>query len=55
MSEAEEVLSHTSNEALLRTFAALTHRLHGVEGLMMERDLRAQRDMVQAEILRRME
>lgn len=35
---------------LLRTFAALTHRLHESDS----RDNRAQRDLVQAEILRRM-
>jgi hypothetical protein len=45
-----EVLSRTSNEALLRTFAALTHRLHETNSL----DVRAQRDIVEAEILRRM-
>jgi len=45
-----EVLSQTSNEGLLRTFAALTHRLHETHSL----DVRAQRDIVQAEILRRM-
>lgn len=58
--EAELVLRRTSNEALLQTFAALTHRLHaadrskGSEAAALSLRLRSQRDRVQVEILRRM-
>lgn len=43
--------SDFSDEALLKAFASLTHQMH--EG-SREFDLRARRDLVQAEILRRM-
>ena len=49
--EAAKVLNITSNEALLRTFAALTHRMHAAP---KSEDLRAQRNLVEKEILRRM-
>lgn len=52
------VLRRTSDEGLLKTFAALTHRLHvadrNPETVLLALDLRAQRDRVQDEILRRM-
>jgi len=51
--QADRALAGASPEALLRTFAALTHQLHDAAG-RYERDLRAQRDKVQAELLRRM-
>lgn len=52
---AEQALRATSNEALLRTFAALTHRMHSSrEEARTEAELRGHRDMVQAEVLRRM-
>ena len=56
--EQAVLLRETSDEGLLKTFAALTHRLHVAdrkpEHLALAADLRAQRDIVQAEILRRM-
>lgn len=58
---AEEVLAATSDGGLLRTYAALTHRIHNAEkwrsgdGVPPDaRGLRAQRDAVEGEILRRM-
>lgn len=51
-------LKQTSDEGLLLTFAALTHRLHaadrrqGAERLAQR--IRDQRDIVEGEILRRM-
>ena len=59
--EAALLLKRISDEGLLRTFAALTHRLHAVDRLRgLQSDalalrVRAQRDRVQEEILRRME
>lgn len=55
--QAQALLGVTSNEALLQTFAALTHRIDAAErvesgGVVSE--LRLQRDMVRAECLRRM-
>lgn len=59
----EEVLHTTSGETLLRTYASLTHRIHDHQEkplsnvLHQQRegnDLRAQRDVLEAEILRRM-
>lgn len=56
----DDLLRRTSDEALLRTFAALTHRLHvadrkrGPVVAILAMDLREQRDLVQEEILRRM-
>lgn len=59
MSDAEKVLSRTSNEGLLKTFAALTHRLHAADRkpdrLELAIRIREDRDIVQAEILRRMQ
>lgn len=65
--EAAEALAATSNEDLLRTFAQLTHRIHEVAPRLRSRDdrmagaavgathsLRAQRDLIEAELLRRM-
>lgn len=64
--DAAGALRETSTDALLTTFAALTHRihaadkraLHGPERLARAADhtasdLRAQRDLVRAEVLRR--
>lgn len=57
---ATRVLRRTSDEALLRAFAVLTHRLHvadrkkGQEAAVLAMDLRHQRNRVQVEILRRM-
>jgi hypothetical protein len=54
------LLRETSDEGLLRTFAALTHRLHSADRSKrpdagrLALDLRFQRDTVQEEILRRM-
>lgn len=57
---AAERLRATSTQALLRTFAALTHRLHAARAnlttparITAYQDLRAQRDLVEAEVLRR--
>lgn len=51
----ERTLQVTADEGLLRTFAALTHRMHAARrGDSRHADLREQRDAVQAEILRRM-
>jgi len=49
-------LRHTSDVGLLRTFAALTHRLHVAdrERTAAAPILRGQRDRVEIEILRRM-
>lgn len=51
------ILERTSNEALLRSFAALTHRIHAAsrkKDREHEMELRGQRGKVEAEILRRM-
>jgi len=59
--EATLLLHRTSNKGLLRTFATLTHRLHAADRLQspqsdaQARKIRAQRDRVQDEILRRMD
>lgn len=55
--QAQRALEQTSAEALLQTYAALTHRIHAaeaVEGGGLVSEVRLQRDMVRAEILRRM-
>lgn len=61
---AEVRLRATTNEGLLTAYAALTHRIHECRGdwhPMLARcsgpctDLRAQRDLVHAEIIRRMQ
>jgi hypothetical protein len=52
--EAQAALRATSTDALLDTFAALTHRMHQAQtGRENEHTLRAQRDLIRAEILRR--
>jgi len=59
--EAALLLHRISNEGLLRTFAALTHRLHAVDRSKdpqmhaLALRIRSQRDRVQGEIIRRME
>lgn len=56
--EVKKVLRDTSDEALLMTFAALTHRMdvaHRKNDGRKEIELRAQRDQVKGEILRRMQ
>ena len=55
--EIAEKLRTTSDEALLRTFASLTHRMHVARlknDAVKELELRAQRNIVEGEILRRM-
>jgi hypothetical protein len=55
--QAQTLLEQTSAEALLDTYAALTHRQHAakrVDGVVPS-DLLVQRDMVRREILRRMD
>lgn len=54
--QAARLLAETSNDGLLQTFAALTHRIHAAERVEapVPTDLRLQRDMVRTEILRRM-
>jgi hypothetical protein len=52
--EAEVMLRHASNATLLRTFAALTHRLHVADRKAAGPIIRSQRDRVEEEILRRM-
>lgn len=60
MTDVEKALHRTADENLLITFAALTHRLHaadrasGPEAAVLALDLRAQRNRVEGEILRRM-
>lgn len=57
----EKVLRASTNEGLLQTFAALTHRVHVADGWKSgdgvppdARALRTQRELVRAEVLRRM-
>lgn len=54
--QAQRLLEQTSDEALLQTDRALTHRIHAAERVegVVPTDLRLQRDMVGREILRRM-
>lgn len=65
--EAQSLLRAATPDGLLTTFAALTHRIDGTERTPCDHSvaaflevrakaatLRTQRDMVQAEILRRM-
>lgn len=52
------ILKRTSNGALLKTFAQLTHRIHAAQrkpDAVKELELRGQRDRVELEILRRMQ
>lgn len=55
--EAASALRATSTDGLLMTFATLTHRIHAHETAHPEYPfadgLRAQRDLIRAEILRR--
>lgn len=56
--EARDALRVTSDEGLLSAFARLTHRIHQATRQRdkdLEQDLRAQRDLVKGEILRRMQ
>lgn len=51
------ILERTSGQALLKTFAALTHRMHAAQrkpDRAKEFELRLQRDKIEVEILRRM-
>lgn len=55
--EVGKKLRATSDEGLLMTFAALTHRMHVArlkKDAVKELELRAQRDRVRDEILQRM-
>jgi hypothetical protein len=47
-------LTGYEDEALLRAFAALTHQMHGSPEGERRAHHRAQRDLVEAEVLRRM-
>lgn len=59
--EAAQVLREMSTDGLLTSYAALTHRIHAAKDAPVtcgragdwEDDLRAQRDLIRAEILRR--
>lgn len=51
--EALAALEATSTEGLLRAFASLTHAIHDTPHGPAQQDLRAQRDLVRAEVLRR--
>jgi len=48
-----ELLPSTSPEGLLKAYASLTHQMHGLH-TVDSADLREQRDLVEAELLRRM-
>ena len=58
-----EIIARTSPEALVKGFASLTHRIHANANdtaspsarAEVERDLRAQRELVEAEMMRRMQ
>ena len=58
--DVEAILRDASDEVLLQTFAALTHRLHAadrskrMDAAILALDIREQRNEVQTEILRRM-
>jgi hypothetical protein len=54
LAAARKLCAETSPQALLTTHAALTHRIHASEDDELSADLRAQRDIVEAELLRRM-
>jgi hypothetical protein len=51
--EAAGQLRETGTDALLTTYASLTHRIHGARPTLAAADLLAQRDLIRAEILRR--
>ena len=51
--EARAALLVTTTRALLRAYASLTHKIHGAAAGEAADDLRAQRALVEAEILRR--
>lgn len=52
--EAAATLLRTASTAdLLRHAFALTHRMHAARDLAVTGDLRAQRDLIEAEIIRR--
>jgi hypothetical protein len=48
-----DVLREATPEKLLKTYAALTHRIQSTPDFEVEVDYREQRDLVQAEIIRR--
>lgn len=54
LAAARELAANTSPQALLTAFANLTHRLHASEDDQHSADLRTQRGIVEAELLRRM-
>lgn len=54
LAAARELAANTSPQALLTAFANLTHRLHASEDDQHSADLRVQRGIVEAELLRRM-
>jgi len=49
----EQVLTAASSEELLDKIVILTHKIHGVGPGARAIDLRIQRDMLRAEVLRR--
>lgn len=54
---ATQALREASNDALLTLMCQLTHRIHDADGMWpppVAGDLRAQRGMVRAELLRRL-
>lgn len=51
--DAAAALERTSTDGLLRAFASLTHAIHDTAHGPAQQDLRAQRDLVRAEVLRR--
>lgn len=51
--EAAAALERTSTDSLLTAYAALTHRIHETPHGPAQQDLRAQRDLIRAEVLRR--
>lgn len=50
---ADELLQKTPIAELLTTAYAITHRMHVATDLTVSADLRAQRDLITAEITRR--
>lgn len=49
----EQVLAEASSEALLDSVVRLTHAIHGVTSPVRKDQLRVQRGLVRAELLRR--
>lgn len=57
MADPGLLLKQSSSENLLKTFAALTHRMHAARDKkdpFLENNLRVSRNLVEDEILRRM-